>query len=153
MSGTPPEIPTGSILQTTKTSLGLTDDYTPFDSEILIAINSVLANLNQLGVGPDGGMSIDGYTQTWDNFLIRVDETVADPRLSHVLSYMHLRVRMLFDPPGVGYLITAYEKMIAEAEWRIMVAQDDVIHPLPPAPPPIIPWYVDEDIVLDGGAP
>jgi hypothetical protein len=153
MTTTPPEPPAGSILQTTKTSLGLAFDYTPYDNEIIIAINSVLANLNQLGIGPDGGMSIDGYDQTWDDFLVRVDETVADPRLAHCKSYMHLKVKMLFDPPSVGYLVDANAKMIEEAEWRIMVAQDDVIHPLPPPPPRVIPWYEDEDVVLDGGGP
>jgi hypothetical protein len=152
MTVTPPEIPAGSILQTTKTSLGLAADYTPYDAEIVIAINSVLANLHQLGIGPDGGMSIDGYAQTWDDFLVRVDELVGDPRLNHVKSYMHMKVRMLFDPPSVGYLVDAYNKMIQEAEWRIMVAQDDIINPLPPPPPPLNPLEIDE-VVLDGGAP
>jgi hypothetical protein len=104
MTVTPPEIPAGSILQTTKTSLGLAADYTPYDAEIVIAINSVLANLHQLGIGPDGGMSIDGYAQTWDDFLVRVDELVGDPRLNHVKSYMHMKVRMLFDPPPLNPL-------------------------------------------------
>lgn len=153
MTVTPPEYVPDSILQSTKKALGLTLDYTPFDAELVIHINSVLANLNQLGIGPDGGMLIEDETPTWSDFLRRVDEVVPDPRLNHVKSYVYMRVRMLFDPPSVGYLVTSYEKMILEAEWRIMVAQDDVIHPRAPAPPPIIPWYVEQEVVLDGGDP
>lgn len=154
MTETPPEPDQDSILLTTKRSLGLEPDYTPYDGEIIIHINSVLANLNQLGIGPAGGLAITGTDETWDDFLVRVDELVADPRLNHCKSYMYMRVKMLFDPPGTGYVLTAYEKMIQEAEWRIMVAQDDIIHPLPP---PVISEPYDiggyEEIILDGGAP
>jgi hypothetical protein len=129
-------------------------DYTPFDGEILIHINSVLANLNQLGIGPEGGMFITGVDETWSDFLVRVDELVPDPRLNHVKSYMTLRLKMIFDPPSVGYLVTSYEKMITEAEWRIMVAQDDVIHPR--TLPTTVVYDEDasiEEVILDGGAP
>lgn len=153
MTVTPPEPDPDSILLTTKTSLGLEAAYTPFDGELIIHINSVLANLNQLGIGPDGGMFITGMDETWSDFLVRVDELVPDPRLNHVKTYMTLKLRMVFDPPSTGYVVTSYEKMIQEAEWRIMVAQDDVIHPR------TIPTEVVEDdvfvdeVVLDGGAP
>jgi len=159
MTETPPEPNPDSILLTTKRTLGLDPDYTPYDGEIIVHINSVLANLNQLGLGPVGGMVIDGADATWTDFLVREEQTVPDPRLNHAKSYMHMRVKMLFDPPSVGYVLTAYEKMIQEAEWRLMVAQDDIINPLPP-PEITNPDDLDEDfladqhvIVLDGGAP
>lgn len=154
MTVTPPEPIPGSILQDTKASLGLAVDYTPFDAELIMHINSVLAILNQLGVGPAGGMSIDGDTQTWDDFLIRVDESVADPRLNDVKSYVSMRVKMIFDPPNLGYVITSWEKVLEELTWRIMVANDDAVHPLPP---PVIEQPSDlrgyEELILDGGAP
>lgn len=150
MTVTPPEVPDGSILQTTKTSLGLAVDYTPFDAELIVHINSVLATLTQLGIGPSGGMSITGYSETWDAFMLRTDELVADPRLNAVKSYMYLRVRMLFDPPSVGYVVTAMEKQIEQLEWRIMVAQDDIINPLPPVITDVTDIF-GEDVILDGG--
>lgn len=153
MTVTPPDPDPDSILLTAKRSLGLEADYAPFDGELIIHINSVLANLNQLGIGPEGGMFITGVDETWSDFLVRVDELMPDPRLNHVKSYMQLRLKMLFDPPSTGYVVTSYEKMIQEAEWRIMVAQDDVIHPRT-IPTEVVTddVFVDE-VVLDGGAP
>lgn len=153
MTEPPVETDPDSILLTTKRSLGLEADYSPFDGEIIIHINSVLATLNQLGIGPAGGMLVTGTDETWTDFLVRVSETIADPRLNHVKSYMHMRVKMLFDPPNVGYVLTAYEKMIQEAEWRIMVAQDDIINPLPPPDTTTDPYTWYEEVVFDGGAP
>lgn len=118
-----------SILEETKQALGLAPDYTPFDAEIIMHINSVLANANQLGIGPDAGLLVVNSSDTWDELI------GTELRLNHVKSWMFLKVKMLFDPPAVGYVLTAMEKMITEAEWRIMVAQDDIIHP---APPPVV---------------
>ena len=42
-----------SILISIKKLLGITKDDTDFDTDIIIHINSVLAVLSQLGVGPD----------------------------------------------------------------------------------------------------
>jgi len=122
----------GAILTDTKKALGLADDYTAFDPELVMHINSVIATLNQLGVGPVEGYAIVNNTDTWD-------ELIGDEkRLNNVQSYLYLRVKMLFDPPSVGYVLTALEKMIEEAEWRIMVAQDEITYP-PPPPVEIVP--------------
>ena len=42
-----------SILTSTKKLLGIEDDDTSFDLDVLIHINTALAILNQLGVGPN----------------------------------------------------------------------------------------------------
>ena len=120
----------GSILTDTKKALGLAEDYTAFDPEITMHINSVLATLHQLGIGPETGYAIANSSDTWD-------ELIADEkRLNSVQSYLYLRVKMLFDPPSVGYVLTAMEGMIEEAEWRITVAQDEIVRP--PAPPVVV---------------
>lgn len=153
MSEPTPEQLAESILTSTKSALGLAPDYTDFDPELILHINSVLANLHQLGIGPIGGFMITDDTATWTQFLLRTDEVISDPRLNHVKSYTYMKVKMLFDPPRLQSVLTAYEKMIEQAEWRIMVAQDDVINPLPPEP---LPDSVDEfgdEIILDGGSP
>lgn len=122
----------GSILTDTKKALGLADNYTAFDHEIIMYINSVLATLHQLGIGPGIGYAIANASDTWD-------ELIADEkRLNSVQSYMYLRVKMLFDPPTVGFVLTAVKGMIEEAEWRITVAQDEIIHP-PPPPVVVVP--------------
>lgn len=114
-----------SILNDTKKALGLEADYEPFDSEIILHINSVFADLNQLGVGPDQGYFITSEEDTWDELLGE------DLRYNSVKTYLYLRVRMLFDPPTLGYLVTAMEKMIEKAEWRITVAADEIKNPPP----------------------
>lgn len=112
-----------SILEDTKKSLGLAADYTPFDADIVMHINSVLADLTQLGVGPEAGFEISGSAEAWASFI--ADE----PRLNSVKSYLFLRVKMLFDPPGTGYVLTSMEKMLEKAEWRINMAREEIDHP------------------------
>jgi hypothetical protein len=129
-----------SILTDTKKALGLADDYEAFDPDIILHINSVISTLNQLGIGPLEGYAIADKGGTWD-------ELIADEkRLNNVKSYIYLRVRMLFDPPSVGYVVTAFEKMILEAEWRIMVAQDEILYP-----PSLNVPDPDEDVVYVPG--
>lgn len=133
-------MPSSSILDDTKKTLGLASDYTPFDTDIIMHINSVFADLNQLGVGPDPGYAIVNKEDTWD-------ELIADElKLNNVKSYVYLRVRMLFDPPTIGYVLTAKEKEIEKAEWRVTVAADEIKNP------PVVPVVVPvDDIFADGG--
>ena len=143
MTVTPTEPVPNSILDTTKKALGLDADYTPFDPEIIMHINSVLADLNQLGLGPSAGFMIEDRAATWDQFLAPtlppVDPPVAagDPRFNNVKSYAFLKVKMLFDPPNTGYVLTAMEKLIEQAEWRINVAREDIVNPPPPKVLPV----------------
>ena len=41
-----------SILTSVKKLLGLTEEYTAFDADLIMHINSVLMILRQMGVGP-----------------------------------------------------------------------------------------------------
>ena len=47
-----------SILTSIKKMLGLSKDYTQFDDDIIMHINTVFLNLTQLGVGPKNGFVI-----------------------------------------------------------------------------------------------
>lgn len=47
-----------SILTSVKKALGPEEDYEHFDPEIIMHINSVLATLTELGVGPANGFMI-----------------------------------------------------------------------------------------------
>lgn len=110
-----------SILTTIKKLLGLSSDYTEFDTDIKIHINSVFAILQQLGVGPENGFRITGATETWANFIS--NETAIDD----VISYMYLKVRLMFDPPVNSSILKANEELIKELEWRLNVAVDNGI--------------------------
>lgn len=107
-----------SILTSTKKILGLDDDYTAFDLDIITFINSAFGTLHQLGIGPEEGFAIEDKTATWDSFL------GADRRLNAVRQYVYLKVRFVFDPPDTGYLVAAFEKQILEHEWRLNVVRE-----------------------------
>ena len=110
------EIKMESILNSIKKMLGITEEYTHFDQDIIIHINSVFVILNQMGVGPDNVFYITDATQTWDQF---IDES----KLNMVKSYMYLRVRLLFDPP-TGSVKDALTAEADELGWRLNVAVD-----------------------------
>lgn len=109
-----------SILTSIKKLLGIQEDYTHFDADLVITINSVLAILTQLGVGPEDGFSISDASATWVDF---IGDTTT---LEMVKSFVHLRVRLLFDPPQNASLADAIDRMAKELEWRIQVAADPV---------------------------
>lgn len=107
-----------SILNSVKKTLGIADDYTIFDDDILMHINSVFSTLEQLGIGPDGGFSIEDSTATWDDLI------GDDKRMNAVKTYTYLRVKLLFDPPGTSYLIESLNQQRQELEWRLNVVRE-----------------------------
>lgn len=108
-----------SILTSIKKMLGIAEDYTHFDADIITHINSVFADLAQMGVGPSRGFRIDDSTDIWDDF-------VSDNMLlNSVRSYMELRVKILFDPNAMGSsTLAAYERQIQQWEWRLNIAAE-----------------------------
>lgn len=107
-----------SILDSVKNALGIVTEYRYFDSQILMHVNSVFTILQQLGVGPSDGFSIEDEIAIWSDFL-------EDPSsLNLVQSYMYLRVRMLFDPPTNSFLMDSMKQQVQEYEWRLNVAVD-----------------------------
>jgi hypothetical protein len=108
-----------SILISTKKILGIAEDYTVFDLDIITHINTAFSTLTQLGVGPAVGFMIEDETAVWDDF------TVDDFQYNSVRSYVFLKTRQLFDPPTTSYLISAMERQIQELEWRLNVHREE----------------------------
>ncbi len=104
-----------SILTSIKKLLGITEEYEYFDADLIMHINSVLAVLSQLGVGPSEGFAIQDEDAVWTSFL------PDDARLQFVKSYVALKVKLLFDPPLSSAVIEAINRQISELEWRILV--------------------------------
>lgn len=107
-----------SILTSIKKLLGISEDYTQFDTDIIIHINSVFSILHQLGVGPDDGFEIADETTIWEDYT----EDLA--LISSVKTYIYLKVRSYFDPPTSGTAVDAINQQIKELEWRLNVAVD-----------------------------
>lgn len=117
-----------SILTSTKKLLGIGDDYTAFDLDILTHINSTFAIVQQLGVGPADGVVVEDSAMNWSDLELPLNQ------LSLLKSYMFLRVRTLFDPVGSGFLIAAMERQLAEYEHRLSMERENAI-PAPVSPP------------------
>ena len=107
-----------SILTSIKKLLGIAEEYTQFDADLIMHINSVFSILTQLGVGPSNGFSIEDDSATWDEFISE------GQNVELVKSYIHLKVKLLFDPPLTSAVIEAMNKNIGEFEWRLNVAAE-----------------------------
>lgn len=109
-----------SILDSIKQQLGIAEDYRHFDNQIIQHINSVFFDLNQLGVGPEGGFTIEDNLSTWEEFLNgRTD-------LNAVQTYVFLNVKLLFDPPQTSFVLDSYQRRIKETEWRLNVQVESI---------------------------
>ncbi len=108
-----------SILLSIKKLLGPSGSYDNFDADIVMHINTVLADLTQIGIGPKEGFIIKDEDACWSDF-------IADSKiLQSVKSYMYLRVKLLFDNSTLSAaVITSMERQIEKFEWRLSVAGD-----------------------------
>ena len=110
-----------SILTTIKQHLGIVAEYEHFDDEIIDHINSVFADLWQMGIGPSEVFVIEDDIPTWEDFLKGTDKLIA------VKSYMKLRVKLLFDTPTNSTVIESMKRDIDRWEWRLNVAAETKI--------------------------
>lgn len=112
-----------SILKSIKKALGIADEYTAFDMDIIMHINSVFSTLHQLGVGPREGFFIEDSQAKWSQFL------GTNLNINSVKSYVYLRVRLLFDPPNTSFAVESFKKQAQELEWRLNVEADTTYLP------------------------
>lgn len=115
-----------SILKSTKKILGLAEDYTAFDLDVITHVNAAFSILNQLGVGPKDGFMIEDDTDLWSDFAVPMNQ------LNLVRTYVFLKVKSLFDPPATSYLIQATNDHIKEYEWRLNSFREWELDPVDP---------------------
>lgn len=107
-----------SILESVKKLINAEGD-SYFDTDIIIHINSVFSILQQMGVGPEEGFSIDDGKSTWDEF------TEDEPLFNMVKTYMAIRVKLFFDIASANsYYINQLQAEADELEWRIKTAAE-----------------------------
>lgn len=102
-----------SILVSIKKLLGISKECTDFDTDIIIHINTVFRILNQMGVGPEEGFRIEDSDTTWSEYI------QDNKKLDDIITYIYLKVKLIFDPPLNGTVINANKQMIDELEWRL----------------------------------
>ena len=100
-----------TILQSVKGRLGIVSDYDVFDDQVLMDINTAFSVLHQLGVGPKEGYDITAST-TWS-------EVITEPRLNMIKNYVYVKVKVLFNPPSVSFVLNNLTEELREMEWRI----------------------------------
>lgn len=119
-----------SILLSIKKAIGASPDYTPFDVDIIMHINSQLANLYQIGLNAAKSIIVDGPDQLWTDLI-----PAGDSRLQFVKTYVYAKVKMIFDPPTSTAQMQALKDAAAESEFRISIAVDKPYDDLNPADP------------------
>lgn len=102
-----------SILTSIKKLLGIAEECTDFDKDLIININSTLMILTQLGVGPLEGFVIEDSTATWGEFEPNIKQ------MALVKTFVHLKVRLVFDPPMSTAVLESMKEIIKETEWRL----------------------------------
>lgn len=105
-----------SILNTIKKLLGISEDCKDFDNDLIVHINSAFMVLSQLGIGPEHGFSIEDSSETWNDYIS--DE---EANLEAIKTYIHLKVKVVFDPPLNSTVMEAHQNMIRELEWRLNI--------------------------------
>lgn len=110
---------TTSILDTIKQLRGMTPEYTAFDNQLIVYINTAFSILLNLGIGPSEGFCITGSSEKWEDFCEDKRE------LDSVQSYIALKVQLLFDPPTSSSAIESTERLLSEIEWRLYSVSND----------------------------
>lgn len=104
-----------SILASTKSAMGVVPEYDGFDNQLIMLINASFATLWQLGIGPEDGFDIEDDSTTWDEY-------IGDSKiLKLVIQYVHIDVRLQFDPPSNSFSIDSMKNKLEELVFRIHV--------------------------------
>lgn len=107
-----------SILTSVKKIIGIDEDDTSFDLDIIIDINLVFAKLRQFG-GSDGPFVIKGYEEEW------ADVTSNENILPFLPVFVGYSAKLIFDPPSSSTLMENYKDLIKECEFRIFIETPD----------------------------
>lgn len=115
-----------SILDSVKQTIGVDADYTAFDIDVIIFINSAFGSLKQLGVGAESGFAISDNTTLWEQY------TQDIVYLGMIKQFIIMSVRLAFDPPATSFGIDAVRKQLEELTFRINVEAENINPPSDP---------------------
>ena len=112
--------PNITILSDVKKFVGLNpnepDEF--FDSTIMSAINTSIAELAQIGLRSLGDFTILSGSETWDDYLGENNNYL----LALVKDYIQTNTRLIFDPPQSGSLSSALEERLKKTYFNIQTA-------------------------------
>lgn len=108
-----------SILNSIKKLLNISSNVEVFDQDIALQINTALANLVQMGVGPENGYRINSASDTWADFVGQPTAENNPLLVENLKTYVFIKVKMMFDPPQNSAMIDAMERQAKEIEYRV----------------------------------
>lgn len=111
-----------NILQSIKKLIGIYEDDTSFDQDLIIHINTIFSILKRLGVGPTEGYKLKTGTEEWSEF------TKDDNNLEAVKSYIYVKVKLVFDPPSNSMATESLKNMAQELEWSLNVMAESEVY-------------------------
>jgi hypothetical protein len=109
-----------NILQSIKKLIGISEEHTSFDEDILVYINTALSTIKQASNITSEEITEISSETTWSNINLKQDIK------SNLKTYLYLKVKLLFDPPASSTISAVIEKQISELEWRINIATDKI---------------------------
>lgn len=101
------------VLPVIKKCCGIYEDDATWDLDILIALNSGMATLNQLGVT---FVEIDANT-LWTAI------TTDAPLKALIKTYLWMKTKQIFDPTQSNNAMEAMTNLLNEIEFRVMVSK------------------------------
>jgi hypothetical protein len=105
-----------SILTSVKKLLGLSEDNTSFDEDILLHINTAIGTLRQLGVDPiNDEFVVETKDDTFEDYLGEEKSKL----FQSVRLYLYYKTRLGFDPPTSANLLESLKESIKEIECRL----------------------------------
>lgn len=111
-----------SILKTLRMFIGLSDDDSSFDTDIIIHANAAFMVLRQLGVGSNDAFRVTGTNSLWIDFSNDIS------KFEMIKDYVCLRVKIILDPPTNASVLEAMKETIQEYGWRLNLEAEEGSH-------------------------
>lgn len=108
---------TDSILNSVKKLLGYEPEYTEFDPDILMNINSAIFTLSQIMDNKNPSFIVSSEDDTYLDYLGEGSEEV----VGAVCVYLYSKTKLVFDPPSSSYVVEMLKDQIKETEFRLGV--------------------------------
>lgn len=107
-----------SVLKSVKSMIGISQEDSSFDVDIIMYINATLFTLYQLGVIP----KIVQVTSDTDSFEDLVGGYIQEIGMFRL--YIAQKVRVDFDPSSSSTVLQSLKDSIKEMEWRMLVSAE-----------------------------
>lgn len=112
---------TSSILKDIRKSVGLDEDTTDYDTELLQHINTSIATINQNGAGKF--IVVKDETSVWEDLQDEY-QFIGNRYFAMIPLYISLNTKLIFDPPPPS-TVEQYSRRVDEILWRLKAAYEE----------------------------